>query len=99
MGLWWGKRRQPKVVQAPMDADEARRIAEAEAEMAEYPQPFEPEEENMPVGIFFPFLRKRNGLALKPLTQNGSLISRTADDVNAAIEHNRLRQMRQPRQD
>ena len=80
-----------------MDADEARRIAEAEAEMAQHPQPLEPEEENMPVGIFFPFLRKRNGLALKPLTQNGSLISRAADDVNAAIELNKLMQMRKPR--
>jgi len=99
MGFKWGKRSKPRVVQAPMDADEARRIAEAEAEMAEHPQPFEPDEENMPVGIFFPLLRKRNGMSLKPLTQNGSLISRTADDVNAALEQNRIRQMRQPRQD
>jgi hypothetical protein len=99
--MWfkWGKRGQPKVIQAPMDADEARRIAEAEAEMAEHPGHFEPEEENMPVGIFFPLLRKRNGMALKPLTQNGSLISRTADDVNAALEQNRVRQMRQSGQD
>lgn len=99
MRFWKRRDNQPKVVQAPMDDDEMRRIAEAEAEMPSRPDPAEPDVDNMPPGLFFPQLRNSDGLRLKPVSQQGTLGFRSSDDMNARLEENTLRAMRQKTDD
>jgi len=96
-----GRRRRavPRVVQAPMTDEELRLIAMAEAEMPRHELSEAANDDNLPAGLLFPRLRNRGGGDFKPISQQGTIGGRAVDDANAALEENRLREMRRPRED
>ena len=93
------RRNEPRVVQAPMTVDELRLITMAEAEMPKHEIAEPINDDTMPAGMFFPRLRNRGGGYFKPISQDGTIGGRAVDDANAALEENRLRAMREPRED
>ena len=97
-GKMFGRRRivQPPI---PLSAEEIRLIKEAEAELPRIPEPYVPNDDNMPSSVFFPRLRNRGGTGFKPISEDGSILGRAVDDANTALEINRLVEMRCRRED
>lgn len=83
----------------PLSAEEIRLIKEAEAELPRIPEPYVPNDDNMPSSVFFPRLRNRGGTGFKPISEDGSILGRAVDDANTALEINRLMEIRRPRKD
>jgi hypothetical protein len=77
-----------------VDSDEAKRIAEAQAEFANFPLAEVADNANMPNTLGSWDLTANGGPKLKPLSQQGVPISRAIDDINSAIDFVNLRDSR-----
>ena len=88
------KKTPPQIPAAYLTDEELRLTAMAEAEMPRKPMPSNQNLDNMPFSIFFPRLRNRDGRGFKPISRNGTTIGLSVDDANAALELNKIRDLR-----